>query len=204
MKNVKTEEAKKRIEEIEANRKKGLEELETLKEENESQIAEANKKMEEATEAGDLEAYQKAKAELRNALDAKEMYNKRYNAFLDKALITKAEYNKLVTGILEECAALDNKAKEKLAALANQMLEIGLELQETFNGSNHILAKLQHDIYKDEDRTKNAKGVVMNLSHERKAYTNYDTVAWAKAAAKHYSYEKYTGNKITEEKGARF
>ena len=131
-------------------------------------IAAANKAMEAATTAGDVKAYQKAKADRRDAADAKEMHEARLNALNNKPLISKADYEKAVADIYAEIAALDDQIKQRLAKLSDQMEAEALELQEAINKANEVLRRLQHEVYRDADRSRSAKGVMMYLAHEEK------------------------------------
>lgn len=194
----KAKETMTRINDILEERKSQLDKLEELKEAEEKAVKTANDKMEAATTAGDLKAYQAAKAERRDALDAKEMHSKRYEALTKKPLITREEYNKLCDEVLEECATLDNQALKELAELAEKMHTIGKKLNIAIVEANETLTKLQKDIYKNADRTRAKNGNIINLQHEDKRYNNFDTIKFASVAINCPVYERYTEKKVTE------
>ena len=159
-------------------------------------IAKAAEEMEAATAAGDVKAYQKAKAVLRDSEDAKEMHEKRQKALKQKPLISEAEYEKTVAEIFTEIATADNHTRERLAMLSDQMEIAVQELQEAFTRANVVLHQLQHDVYMDADRSRNAKGEMLRLAHEDKKVDKWETVNWGKAGVSHYQYFLFTGRKV--------
>lgn len=174
--------------------------LQDLITEDEEAIAKACIAMEAATTAGDVKAYQKAKADRQDAADAKEMHTKRLEALESNPLISKAEYEKAVADIIAEIAAADDQTKAALVKLSDEMNAAALDLSEAISRANDALQRLQHDIYRDADRTKNPKTGEPNLAltHEVKAYKKHDTVLWGRAGVRTAQYEAYTGRKAAE------
>lgn len=160
-------------------------------------IAKANEAMEAATTAGNVKAYQNAKADRRDAADAKEMHEARLEALNNKPLISKIDYERAVADIYTEIAALDDQKKQRIAKLSEEMEAEALELQEAINKANEVLHRLQHEVYRDADRSRSQKtGELVNISHEEKKVEKLDTVFWGKAGVTHYQYEAYTGRKV--------
>ncbi len=159
-------------------------------------IEEANKAMEVATIAGNVKAYQKAKADRRDAADAKEMHDARLNALNHKPLISKADYEKAVAEIYAEIAGIDDKAKQNLTKLSEQMEAEILELQEDIKKANEVLHLLQHNVYRDADRKTDAQGEPLFLPHEDKKIEKWETINWGKAGVMHPQYTRYTGRKV--------
>ena len=170
--------------------------IETQVEQEAAAIAAANAAMEAATTAGDVKAYQKAKADRRNAEDAKEMHESRLNALNNKPLISKGDYEKAVADIYAELAALDDQKKQQLAKLSDQMEAEALELQEATAKANEVLRRLQHEIYRDADRSRSPKGGIMALSSEDKAVNKWATISWGKVGVTSHQYAEYTGRKV--------
>lgn len=164
-------------------------------------IAKFSEAMEAATTAGDVKAYQRAKADRRDAADAKEMYEARLNALNNKPLISKADYEKAVADIYAEIAALEDQKKQQLAKLSDQMETEALELQEATEKANAVLRRLQKEVYRDADRSRNAKGDIMTLSHEDKAVNKWATISWGKVGVTSHQYAEYTGRKVKQEGG---
>lgn len=115
-------------------------------------IEAANKAMEAATMAGDVKAYQKAKGERRDVTDAKEMHESRLLSLNEKPLISRADYEKEVSAIFADFAALEDQTKQKLVKLSDEMNAVAAEFQEAIVHANEVLHSLQHDIYRDADR----------------------------------------------------
>ena len=84
----------------------------------------ASEAMDEATTAGDVKAYQKAKADLRDAGDAIEMHTKRLEALENKPLVTKGEYEKGVAQIMAELGELSADAKKRIIEHMEQIRNI--------------------------------------------------------------------------------
>ncbi len=192
--------AKNAITEVENKIKKILEDRETemanLEEQAEQEAAAieaANKAMDAATVVGDVKAYQKAKAERRDAEDAKEMHEKRFVDLSKKPLISKAEYEKAVADIYAEFAAAEDKTKQQLAKLSDDMHGAALALEEMIERANAVLHKLQNDVYRNADRQKTANGSYIG---GEKVISEYDTIYWGKAGVTHYQYEQYTGHRV--------
>lgn len=156
-------------------------------------IVKAREDMEAATAAGDVKAYQLAKNARRDAEDAKEMYESRINTLNEKPLISQSEYEKTVANIYAEIAALDGKTKEKLASLSDQMNDEAEKLKQVQEEANKVLRQLQHDLYRDADRT-GPRGIL--LADKLKAVDKWDTINWGKAGVTHYQYSQYTGRRV--------
>ena len=187
------------INKILADRKREIEDLAELVEQDDEAIAKANEEMEAATASGNVKDYQAAKASRRDALDAKEMHESRLKTLNEKPLITKEEYEKTVAGILTEVAAQDDKTKQKLAILSDQMHAEGLALDKAIEEANETLKRLQHDVYRDADRSiSEHSGEVIYLHAEDRAYNQRDTFYWATRGVSTPQYERYTGNRVQE------
>lgn len=158
-------------------------------------INHANKELAAATAQSDVKRYQEAKNEIRKAADAREMYEARRNALDKKPLITETEYQKAITEIFNEIAAIDDQTKQKIAKCAEEMQAAALDLQDNLKKANEILGKLQHDIYADADRSKNQKGEIYYVDGETKRVdaNKWATVKWGKVAVEHHQYKLYTG-----------
>lgn len=161
-------------------------------------IERAKEDMEAATIAGDVKAYQQAKAARRDAEDAKEMHEARINALNNNPLMSQAEYEKAVASIYAEVAAIDDQTKQKLVKLSDQMEDAAESLKQSIDYANKVLQMLQGDIYKDADRSRDKNGRLMKLAHEDKAVSKWETVSWGKAGVTHYQYGLYTGRHVEQ------
>lgn len=161
-------------------------------------IARAKEEMQAATIAGDLKAYQQAKAARRDAEDAKEMHEARIHGLNDQPLISKGEYDKAVADIYAELAAADDKAKQQLAAYSDKMEAVAEELRQDMEKANAVLHLLQANVYKDADRTKDRNGHIIRVPHEDKTIDKWTTISWGKAGVTHYQYGEYTGRRVED------
>lgn len=153
----------------------------------------ANEALEAATAAGNIKAYQEAKAEKRNQEDIKEMYQARYEALKNKPLISRSDYEKTVNEIIEEVNEYDSSVKAKLFKLSNEMHELVEGLQDAQIKANKTLENLQEDIYKNADRKRGRNGEILYISSEKKAVNVYPTIAWGNAGVKVPLYRIFAG-----------
>ncbi len=156
-------------------------------------VAKAEKAMDEATVAGDLKAYKEAMSKRNDAAIAVQMHSRRYDDLESKPLVTEAEYNKVIASIMGELTAENNRAKEKLTDLADQMKEIADQLTATFAEGNKILHTWQHDIFRD-DATKNRNdGSKIHRQDFEKQWTNLDAVSYGNIAVDCPLYKVFRG-----------
>lgn len=159
-------------------------------------IKEANATMVNAVGTGDTKAYQKAKADCKAASDAKELLEKHLAARKGKPLIAMQDYEKAVSAVFTEIAALDDQTKRRLAELSEQMESEAEALAKAICKADEVLHRLQHDVYRDADRTRNKKtGEVLNIFSEEKKIKNWDTVTWGRESVLQGQYVAYTGKK---------
>ncbi len=162
-------------------------------------LSSSDRALEKATEVGDLQAFQKAKGTRRNILDALEMHESRLEALTTRPLISSEEYERLVSSIFAEIAQVDDQTKQELCKLSDAMNASALELQDAINRANHALQRLQHEIYKDSDKSRSNKtGEILPLEFETKAVRNYSTVNWGKCGVQAGAYLEYTGRKAAK------
>lgn len=166
-------------------------------EEEKKKIDAINRVIEQATIEGDIKAYQKAKAERADVLDSKEMHERRLTMIDAEPLITKGEYEDAIKAIYAEIAALDDATKQTLAKLSEEMEKAATELQDALNKANDVCHLLQHDIYRDADRTRTHNGTMLQLPNENKHIDKWETVNWGMTAVRHHQYSEYTGRKVT-------
>ena len=161
------EEVSKRVDSILNDRERDLASLADQISEQDAEISAANAEMDKATAAGNLDAFRKAKADRANAMDAKEMYESRKNALENKPLISTADYDRTVAEVCAAVASVESDTKKELIALSDQMASAAAGLEEIATAANNALARLQHEVYRDADRTRNPKtGEVIPMNHE--------------------------------------
>lgn len=159
-------------------------------------IKAAEGEMTAATIAGDVKAYQKAKAKRTNACDAKEMHEKRVEMLNKKPLITETEYNLMVSDVASEMSELDNNAKEKLAELSNEMNAIGLELKEAQEDANEVLKKLKVRVFDNATPADIRSGKYSVNRAKPRTVDKWETIWWATSGVNTDGYKKHTGNGV--------
>ena len=188
--------AEKKIEKILADKTTETADLLERIAEQEKAASTAASAMENATAQGDVKAYMAAKEEYTAANNIKEMYETRLNSLNAKSLMKRQDYEKIVADIYSEWEIEKEKTKEVLITYAESMYKEAAALREATKHANETLKRLQHEIYRDMDRTKNRNGRIIYLSGQDKIITDFDICNWGELAAKNYMYEKYTGDKI--------
>ena len=144
----------------------------------EQTISEAEEAMSNAKAAGNVEAYETAKNERSGAIDAKEIHVAQIEMLRNQPLISKADYEKAVSDIYAEVAALENETEKQLALLSDQMNSAANTLIETMNHANEVLSRLQHEVYRDADP-------------EKKEVGHKSIADWGKAGINHPQYKAY-------------
>lgn len=152
--------------------------------------------MEDAVKSGNDKAYIKAKKDRDEAQTLKGLCKARLERAVSQPLIEKAEYEAKVKVIYEEMDEVDAGIREKLAKLAEEMSGLADELAEAQSKANEALHRLQHDVYKDADRTRNKEGEIIPIQAETKNVNHYDTIMWGKEAIRHHQYGVTTGIKV--------
>lgn len=147
-----------------------------------AEIDKANGEMDAATAAGDLKAYQAAKAARRNAADAKEMHEARLEILNGKALISKEQYEGAVNSIFAEIDALEEEVKQALTDYSIKMDQEAGKLQEAMESANKILIRLQSEVYRDQDRRRGPSGEIVRLPIETKQVDKWGTIHWGRRA----------------------
>lgn len=153
----------------------------------------ANEAMDAATIVGDVKAYQKAKAELRDAGDAIEMHSKRIDALENKPLISNGDYENGVAHIIAALGEVSADAKKRIVEHMEQIRIIAAECTAEITRGNEVLHQWQHEIYRDkaEQILSNGKGV--HMEHLEKQFKDYSVPQFASHVLNNGYYENFTG-----------
>lgn len=159
-------------------------------------LQKAESDMRQAVTGNNLEAYQKAKRALQNAKDSQELHGAWAKSVKEQPGITEAEYKDMVSAIYAELDALANETLQKAVKIADEMAAAGDALAEAQEQANAVLRRLQHDVYKDADRTHSKKtGEPLFISSEDKAVNKWEVLNFTRAAKEHFMYEAYMKQK---------
>ena len=185
-------EAEKKITQILTKRETETNDIKKQIEETAEAINKLSEEMEKAKQSGEVERYKEFLRKFRDNQDIKEMYSERLHELEEKPLITKEQYEAIVSDIKAKFSIKEDEANEKLYMLSEEMKKISEEMTEISSRSNKVLQKLQHDVYRDADRTRSIYGHIVDMPISVK---NTGAIFWGKAASNTYPYEEYVKNK---------
>ena len=111
----------------------------------------ANEKLTTAEETADLEAYNKAKEDIWTSQHAIELYQKQLDKLESTPLVTKDDYNQLVSDIEKTADKLQDELNIKGAKLMAELKALADESNAVYHKADELLSIAQYDIYKDAD-----------------------------------------------------
>ncbi len=190
----------KTFEEIEAeliNQKDGnlseIEKFKNNKEKAERALKIANEELITAEETADLVAYDKAKGDISTSQHAIELYQKQLDKLESTPLVTKEEYNQLVSDIEKAADTLQDELNIKGAKLMAELKALADESNAAYHKADELLSIAQYDVYKDADCLVASNGTRITRAVE---YKRADTVRSV------YSF-KYLGNTFLDDMNAQ-
>lgn len=190
----------KTFEEIEAeliNQKDGnlleIEKFKNNKEKAERTLKIANEELIKAEETADLVAYDKAKGDIWTSQHAIELYQKQLDKLESTPLVTKDDYNQLVSDIEKAADKLQDELNIKGAKLMAELKALADESNAVYHKADELLSIAQYDVYKDADCLVASNGTRITRAVE---YKRADTVRSV------YSF-KYLGNTFLDDMNAQ-
>ena len=128
----------------------------------------ANEKLTTAEETADLEAYNKAKEDIWTSQHAIELYQKQLDKLEDTPLVSKDEYNQMVSDIEKVADKLQDELNIKGAKLMAELKALADESNAVYHKADELLSIAQYDIYKDADCLVSANGTRITREVEYK------------------------------------
>lgn len=190
----------KTFEEIEAeliNQKDGnlseIEKFKNNKEKAERALKIVNDELIKAEEIADLVAYDKAKGDIWTSQHAIELYQKQLDKLESTPLVTKDDYNQLVSDIEKAADKLQDELNIKGAKLMAELKALADESNAVYHKADELLRIAQYDVYKDADCLVASNGTRITRAVE---YKRADTVRSV------YSF-KYLGNTFLDDMNAQ-
>ena len=110
-------------------------------------------------------------------------------------MISRAEYESMVSDVLAAIAETVDGYKADIVALVDKMADIRDAESEVLNRGNTLLKKLQHDLYRDADRTRDQAGRMMNLQHENKRFDDFNIPSLVNSTLNNDCYTKIGGTR---------
>ena len=111
----------------------------------------ASEKLTTSEETADLEAYNKAKDGIWSSQNAIELYQKQLDKSQNTPLVSKDEYNQLVSDIEKTADKLQDELNIKGAKLMAELKALADESNAVYHKADELLSIAQYDIYKDAD-----------------------------------------------------
>lgn len=121
----------------------------------------------------DVDKYNTAKNSIWSAKHAKELYKKQKDKLESVPLISKPEYNQLLSDITTAADSIHEEQNSRAVELLRELKDIAEESSETWAQADKLIHILQYDVYKDADRTVLVNG---NIVTRAKEYKNNNTV----------------------------
>ncbi|MGY3760461.1 hypothetical protein ACWOA1_07650, partial [Lactococcus lactis subsp. lactis] len=189
----------KTFEEIEAeliNQKDGnlleIEKFKNNKEKAERTLKIANEELIKAEETADLVAYDKAKGNISTSQHAIELYQKQLDKLESTPLVTKDDYNQLVSDIEKAADKLQDELNIKGAKLMAELKSLADESNAVYHKADELLRIAQYDVYKDADCLVASNGTRITRAVEYKRNNSVRNV---------YNF-KYLGNTFLDDMNA--
>lgn len=190
----------KTFEEIEAeliNQKDGnlleIEKFKNNKEKAERALKIANEELIKAEETADLVAYDKAKGDIWTSQHAIELYQKQLDKLQNTPLVSKEEYNQLVSDIEKAADKLQDELNIKGAKLMAELKSLADESNAVYHKADELLHIAQYDVYKDADCLVASNGTRITRAVEYKRNNSVRNV---------YNF-KYLGNTFLDDMNAQ-
>ncbi|MDU7038255.1 MAG: hypothetical protein E6346_02565 [Lactococcus lactis] len=170
-----------------------IEKFKNNKEKAERTLKIANEELIKAEETADLVAYDKAKGDIWTSQHAIELYQKQLDKLESTPLVTKDDYNQLVSDIEKAADKLQDELNIKGAKLMAELKALADESNAAYHKADELLSIAQYDVYKDADCLVASNGTRITRAVE---YKRADTVRSV------YSF-KYLGNTFLDDMNAQ-
>ena len=170
-----------------------IEKFKNNKEKAERALKIANDELIKAEETADLVAYDKAKGDIWTSQHAIELYQKQLDKLESTPLVTKDDYNQLVSDIEKAADKLQDELNIKGAKLMAELKALADESNAVYHKADELLSIAQYDVYKDADCLVASNGTRITRAVE---YKRADTVRSV------YSF-KYLGNTFLDDMNAQ-
>ena len=152
----------------------------------------ANEKLTTAEETTDLVAYNKAKEDIWTSRHALELYQKQLDKLDITPLVSKDEYNQMVSDIEKAADKLQDELNIKGAKLMAELKSLADESNAVYHKADELLSVAQYDVYKDADCLVVSNGTRITRAVEYKRNNSVRNV---------YNF-KYLGNTFLDDMNA--
>lgn len=163
----------KELEQVAIQNKKEVADLQAEVDKAQAERTKAQEKVIKAKQGSSATAFSKAVAEEQTASNIVEYYADKVEELQSKPLVTDDEYKEFTERIKAEIDKLNDEASKEVADALEVLAKVQPVLTEHLNKGNELLKHLQHDLYKDDATTVNAKGDKVRLSNLENRHKEY-------------------------------
>lgn len=118
-------------------------------------------------------AFSKAVAYQQTASNIVEFYTGKIEELQSEPLVTEEEYKDFTDRIKADIDRLNEQSSKEVVDALEVLAKVQPVLTEHLNKGNELLKHLQHDLYKDDATTVNAKGDKVRLSNSENRHKEY-------------------------------
>lgn len=171
-KNVLTQ-IEKELEKVKAKNDKEVADLQQALETAKAEADKAQQKVIDAKQGSDPTAFSKAVADQQTANNIVEFYTGKVEELHSEPLVTEEEYKDFTDRIKADIDRLNEQTSKEVTDALEVLAKAQPVLTEHLNKGNELLKHLQHDLYKDDASTTNAKGDKVRLSNLENRHKEY-------------------------------
>ena len=171
-KNVLTQ-IEKEFEQVKAKNDKEIADLQQALETAKAEADKAQQKVIDAKQGSSPTAFSKAVADQQTASNIVEFYTGKIEKLQSEPLVTEEEYKDFTDRIKADIDRLNEQTSKEVADALEVLAKVQPVLTEHLNKGNELLKHLQHDLYKDDASTVNARGDKVRLKNLENRYSEY-------------------------------
>ena len=163
----------KELEQVKAKNDKEIADLQAEVDKAQAEHTKAQEKVIKAKQGSSATAFSKAVAEEQTAGNIVEYYAGKVEELQSKPLVTDDEYKEFTERIKAEIDKLNDEAGKAVKEALEVLAKAQPVLIDNLNKGNDLLKHLQHDLYKDDATTVNAKGERVRLNNLENRHKEY-------------------------------
>ena len=165
--------SEKEFEQVKAKNDKEIADLQQALETAKAEADKAQQKVIDAKQGSSPTSFSKAVADQQTANNIVEFYTGKIEELQSEPLVTEEEYNDFTDRIKADIDRLNEQTSKEVEDALEVLAKVQPVLTEHLNKGNELLKHLQHDLYKDDATTVNAKGDKVRLSNLENRHKEY-------------------------------
>ena len=165
--------SEKEFEQVKAKNDKEIADLQQALETAKAEADKAQQKVIDAKQGSSPTSFSKAVADQQTANNIVEFYTGKIEELQSEPLVTEEEYNDFTDRIKADIDRLNEQTSKEVEDALEVLAKVQPVLTEHLNKGNELLKHLQHDLYKDDATTVNARGDKVRLKNLENRYSEY-------------------------------